>query len=117
MIASVKSIDLIDYENWGFWPDDTEDFCVAAEAMIGLEESDGADIFSFDVCTPEWFRKNRLEKAAFGRSIIFVNEYDEESIKRLVIEIVRQTNGANWAEIASKLCRYMRWEFEDYQSS
>jgi len=116
MIAEVKSIDLIDHENWAYWPDDIEDFCVASEAMIGPLGEDGAEIFSFEVCTPKWFAKNRLGSAAFARNIVFVSEYDEQAVKDLVYEIARKADGSSWNEVANKLSRYLRWEFEDYQA-
>ena len=116
MIAEVKSIDLIDHENWAYWPDDIEDFCVAAEAMIGPLGEDGAEILSFEVCTPKWFAKNRLGSAAFARNIVFVSEYDEQAVKDLVYEIARKADGSSWNEVANKLSRYLRWEFEDYQA-
>lgn len=115
MIAAVKSINLIDYENWAYWPDDVEDFCVAAEAMIGPREEESADIFSFEVCTPKWFSKNRLESATFARHIVFVSEYDEQAVKSLIADIVAKTTGNTWVEVAGKLSRYLLWEFEDYQ--
>ncbi len=115
MKATVKSVDLIDYENWAYWPDDTEDFGLAAEAMIGSAESDGADIFSFEICTPKWFKRNRLDDATFARSTLFVAEYDEDQIKNHVIKLVQSIEGDSWADIAAKLSRFMTWEYEDYQ--
>nr|WP_248305848.1 immunity 8 family protein [Devosia sp. MC1541] len=116
MIATVKSIDLIDHENWAYWPDDVEDFCVAAEAMIGPDGEDGADIFSFEVCTPKWFYKNRLNSAAFARHVVFVSAYDEKAVQNLVVDTVANITGGTWSEIAEKLSRHFRWEYEDYRS-
>ncbi|TQX86053.1 MULTISPECIES: Imm8 family immunity protein [Rhizobium] len=115
MIATAKSIELIDYENWNYWPDDVKNFCAAAEAMIGPVENDGAEIFSFEICTPKWFAENRLAKATFTRGIVFVPEYDEQAVKMIIADLVAKTSGDTWGEIAEKLSRYLRWEFEDYQ--
>lgn len=117
MKAIVKAIDLIDYENWAYWPDSTEDFGVAAEAMIGSAESGGADIFSFEICTPIWFKRNRLDDLAFARSTLFVAEYDEDQIKNHVIKLVLSIEGDSWVDIAAKLSRFMTWEYEDYQAA
>lgn len=114
MIGKVKSIDLIDHDNWAYWPEDPLNFCVAVEAMIGPAEEDGAEIFSFEVCTPMWFTENRLKSATFIRHIVFVQEYDEDEIKHLIYRLVAETPGSSWTEIAVKLSRFMRWEFEDY---
>ena len=115
MKASIKSIDLIDYDSWGYWPDDIEDFCVAAEALIGLEEGKGADIFSFDICTPKWFGQNILRDIAFARGTLFVRQYDEQLIKKHIFEIVQTVEGQSWQEIVEKLSLFMRWEYEDYR--
>lgn len=116
MIATMKSIDLIDHEHWAYWPDDVEDFCVAAEAVIGPDGEDGADIFSFKVCTPKWFYKNRLNSAAFARHVVFVSAYDEKAVQTSWSTQWRISPGGTWSEIAEKLSRYFRWEYEDYQS-
>ena len=115
MIAVVKSIELIDYESWVYRPDDIENFGIAAEAMIGPIDEEGADIFSFEICTPRWFAKNKLGSAAFARHVVFVPIYDEQAIKHLVVDTVRRTTGNTWGEIAEKLSRYFLWEFEDYK--
>lgn len=114
MIASIKSIDLIDHDNWNYCPDDVTDFCVAAEAIIGLEESEGGDIFSFEVCSPTWLERRCRGKANFIRHVLVVNEYEETAIKSAVNDLVRGICGENWAEIAKQLARHMFWEFEDY---
>ncbi|MGL3609080.1 Imm8 family immunity protein [Rhizobium sp. G187] len=116
MIAEVKSIELIDYENWIYWPDDIEKFCVAAEAMIGPVGEEGADIFSFEICTPKWFEEERNEKAAFARAVVFLRTYDELAAKTIIRKLVDTTSGDTWIEIAQKLNRYLRWEFEDYKA-
>lgn len=114
MKASVKSIDLIDHENWAYWPDDEESFCVAAEALIGPIEEEGGDIFSFEICTAKWFFTNKNRVTGFARAIIFVPEYDEQTIRKTVTGLVARTSGSTWVEIGTKLSRYLRWEFEDY---
>lgn len=115
MKAEIRSIDLIDYDNWAYWPDDTDDFYVAAEALIGPKDSEGAEIFSFEICSPKWFSRHRANSAIFVRHMIFMNEYDEQAVKNAVVELVKNASGDTWTEVAEKLSRYMFWEFEDYQ--
>ena len=115
MRAKIESIDLIDHENWAYFPDDMSNFCVAAEALIGPEDDQGAEIFGFEVCTPIWFSENLGDGPLFLRHVILINEYNEQEIKRIVESLVERTFGNSWHEIAEKLSRYMRWEFEDYQ--
>jgi len=81
MKAVVKSIELINYENWDYWPYDPTNFCIAAEALIGVQGSDGKEIFSFEVCSPRWLVEHGQEEAYFVRHIILMAEYDEARIK------------------------------------
>ena len=116
MKAEIRSIDLIDYEDWAYWPDDPCNFHVAAEALIGPEGSPGAEIFSFEVCTSRWVILHGEREAHFVRHLILMDEYDENALKSLVRNLVENTTGETWREIAEKLARYMFWEFEDYQT-
>jgi hypothetical protein len=115
MRGSIKSIELIDHENWSYWPGDPTNFCVAAEVLIGPEDSPGEEIFSFEVCTLRWLAEHGEQKPHFVRHVILMNEYDEEALKSLVRQLVGNTTGETWNEVAEKLARYMFWEFEDYQ--
>lgn len=115
MKAIVRSVHLIDHENWDYWPDDPFEFCVAAEAMIGPQSENGTEIFSFEVCSPRWFERHRGDKGMFVRHVLLVNEYDEQIIKNAVTDIVEKASGATWRQVATKLARYMFWEFEDYE--
>lgn len=115
MKGEVRSIHLVDYDDWQYWPEDPSDFCVAAEALVGPEGGIGADIFSFEVCSPRWFEKNRGEKGTFVRHILLINEYDPLAIKKVVDDIVSMVSGENWNEVAILLARFMFWEFEDYK--
>lgn len=115
MKAKIKSIELIDFENWHYYPDDISNFCVSAEAIIGAKGSEGADIFSFQICTPKWLEQNKNGVAVFVRHLLLVSEYDEVLIKQTVADLVSGIAGENWSEIAQKLARHMFWEFEDYQ--
>lgn len=116
MRGEIKSIHLIDYDDWQYTPDNPLEFCVAAEALIGPEGMEGLEIFSFEICSPQWFAKYRGRGATFIRHMLFVNEYDEEAIKNAVAELVTQFSAETWVELANRLARYMLWEFEDYQS-
>lgn len=121
MRAVIRWIDLTDHQNWSYWPDDTENFCVAVQALIGPEDGLGEEIFQFEACSPKWFAENRVchpifaSSPVFARHIVFMNEYDEDELKKSVSVLVEKTTGKSWHEVAEKLSRYMHWEFEDYK--
>ncbi|MES0870868.1 Imm8 family immunity protein [Pseudovibrio sp. SCP19] len=116
MKAEVKCFCMVGQEWSAYWPEDVTDFHFAADATIGIKGGKGGDIFSFEVCTPKWFARERGTAASFMRHIIFVNEYDETQIQKLVVDLVENTIGQDWEEIARVLSRYMFWEFEDYEN-
>ncbi|MGE6786275.1 Imm8 family immunity protein [Ensifer adhaerens] len=99
-----------------FYPDDVKNFYFAAEALIGPEEGQGYEIFSFEVCTPSWFEENRLDAPTFARHCIFMKEYNSGALIQLVRDAVSSTQGETWTELANKLGRLMFWEFEDYEA-
>jgi hypothetical protein len=115
MKAEIKSISLAGLEINSFWPNAIDDFSVGGDAVIGITGQEGGDIFSFTVCSPKWFAKQNSEKAVFVRHFIFMNEYDDFALKGLIQELVRNTSGNSWDEIALQLSRYLFWEFEDYE--
>ncbi|CAM3600882.1 immunity 8 family protein [Agrobacterium radiobacter] len=117
MRAEIKSYSMVGGELANYWPDDPTDFCVGMDVTVGVIGGEGGDIFSFEVCSPKWFHKNRVDKPTFARHVLFVNEYDEAAIKLAVQQLVNSVFGETWDEIATTLARYMFWEFEDYDVS
>jgi hypothetical protein len=114
MKTELKKIRLIDHEIDSYCPVDLHDFYVAAEALIGVADPDGADIFSFEVSTPGWFARNRMQGPTFARHWMFMDHYDPQELEALVRRIIADAEGDTWDEVANKLARYMFWEFEDY---
>ena len=117
MRAELKDFYPVDFEKWHYWPEDEEDFGFPAEALIGPKDGRGEEIYSFWVCSPKWFAKNKIEKPRFVRHYFFMNEYDETTLKRLVEGFVNNTTAKTWSGITEKLSRFMFSEFEDYQES
>ncbi|WP_183721850.1 Imm8 family immunity protein [Rhizobium sp. BK060] len=83
--------------------------------MIGIAGQEGAEIFSFEVSTPSWFAENRMDEPTFVRHWIFMDHYNPQALEALVRRTIADTEGETWNEIATKLARYMFWEYEDYQ--
>ena len=116
MKAVVKYFSMVGGELSEYWPDDPANFCIGVDVTLSQEGSPGGDIFSFEVCTPRWLAEHGERKPHFIRHVILMDEYDEEGMKSLVRQLVENTTGETWSEVAEKLARYMFWEFEDYQS-
>lgn len=117
MKAVIKSYSVEGEELDNYWPDDTSDFCIEMDVTVGVQGKEGGDIFSFEVCSPKWFQKNRAQHPAFSRHILFVNEYDDCAIKETIGKLVSEASGETWDDITNILSRFMFWEFEDYEKS
>ena len=127
MQAAISSMNIEDHRSDQHWFDDPTDFCVIVELNISSSTVDSGDIFSLTICSPKWFGKNvvcppkhhpthdRNNRAVFGRHYLFMDIYDEDEINRTLRDHVEAAHGDDWDEIATRLARYFRWEFEDYR--
>lgn len=115
MKAVIRSYSMVGEEFDSYWPDDPADFCIGMDVTVGAQGGAGGDIFSFEVCSPKWFQRNRAEHPAFSRHILFMNEYDRCAIKKAAEKLVAEASGETWDQIANILSRFMFWEFEEYE--
>lgn len=92
-------------------PDDPENFSFLLQVMFGPKGRIGEESFDVVVCSVEWVRKNT---PLIGSHHIIVSEFDLELIKRTICEFAQQCSGATWSEVARKLSRLGKWEFENY---
>lgn len=112
-IRRFHSPDVSDLNSWT--PPDPTCFGFLLQVLVGPQDAEGEESFDFVVCTPDWLRERRGEQAVvLGRHHILLFEYDFERIKKALTEIVGKASGESWPDVASKIARYGRWEFEDY---
>lgn len=81
---------------------------------IGFSESKGGDLFQLHICSPEWIRRNTWV-ARWGRHMLIVDKYDPEKIISTVNELLQSIDADNWLVAATKISRFLDWEFEDYR--
>ena len=117
--AELRSLDCTDIPDadWEGWrPDDPETFGVEVTAGVGPAGAEGCEWFSFWVCTPGWVAvEERLPKDfAFSRYLL-IRRWDSVLVERAIGDLIRRTRGDSWTEVAAKLSRYAKWEFEDYK--
>ncbi|WP_298297530.1 Imm8 family immunity protein [uncultured Litoreibacter sp.] len=127
--AVLNKISLDDYRGPDHWFDDPRDFCVIVDLQIADKEMDGGDLFSLTVCSLKWFDNNVIHPpvqhashdhrtcSVFGRHHLFVDQFDEAEIEKTVRELICSIRGDDWSDVAQKLSRYFRWEFEDCKKS
>lgn len=119
MKAELKSLTSVDIDELTYWPDDEAMFAFNVDAAIGPDTDDSSNSFCFFVCTPNWILSKAINRdfgdfGVFGKHMIVVTEYDWDKIRQLIENLCSDTSGESWNEIARKLARYGRWEFEDH---
>lgn len=116
MRAQLKHLHSPDIDLENYWPENEANFGFLLEASIGIEGSDGGDIFQFMVCTPEWLKiKYSEQKSVWGSNKLIVFGYDFDVIRTEIIRYVECCTGEDWVTIARKLSKVGAWEFENYQ--
>jgi hypothetical protein len=84
--------------------------------MVGSDEAPGADSFDTIVCTADWLRERYANPEIVNlRHHLLMFEYNYEALWAFVEDFCANCSGSNWNEVASKLGRLGKWEFEDYQ--
>jgi hypothetical protein len=82
--------------------------------MIGPQGTQEAESFDIVVCTPDWLRSNMEGAILSGRNYLFLKQYDYEVVARYLREFSSSCQGRTWHEVAEKVSRVGKWEFEDY---
>jgi len=112
-LKRLHSPDIKDLEN--YLPEDHQNFGFLLQAMIGPECLEGEESFDIEVCTPKWLEeKYNIDDVVIGRHHIIVQEYNYKRIVNTINKYISNCDGANWDEVALKVSRLGRWEFEDY---
>jgi immunity protein 8 of polymorphic toxin system len=117
MRAVLKGLDSADVRDLDkYSPDDPECFGFYLEASFGPEGSPGEELFGIMVCTPRWLENEVRENNGIliGRHYLIVDRYDFGRLKRFLADYASQCEGSSWEEVAAKVARLGRWEFEDY---
>ncbi len=115
MIAELKSLFSSDVDLGAYWPSEPNIFNIWIRAMIGPQGEEASESFDFEVVSADSFHFNESNCAMWGRHKIILQHYDLSLVEKKIAELCRRTTGDSWLEIATKLARYGKWEFEDYQ--
>jgi hypothetical protein len=115
VLKSFYSPDIPDLQSYR--PDTPDSFGFLLQAIYGPDEGPGDESFDMIVCTTRWLEEKVLEEDGIlmGHHYLLVTSCDIERIKGFLTEYGSQCSGASWHEVAQKLGRLGKWEFEDYQ--
>jgi hypothetical protein len=115
-LRSLHSADSKDGSLASFHPDDAGHFVLRVTALVGPAGQEGEEGFDFTVCSPAWLAQDELPKGfAFQRHTLLVARWDAGLVERAISDLCLRTEGEDWTEVAQKLSRFGRWEFEDYR--
>lgn len=114
VLKRLHSPDVLNIES--YTPDDPTNFCLLLQIMFGPENSEGEESFDVVVCTPRWLT-TEVEKRGFidGRHHIILDKFDLDLLRSYFTEFAKECSGKTWQEVARKLSRLGKWEFEDYK--
>jgi Immunity protein 8 len=108
--------DAPELDSESFRPDDPENFGVSITAFVGPSDDRGEEMFDFVVCSARWLLENPPEKGFwFLRHHVLLTTWDYGVLERALRDLCAHAEGDTWNEVATKLSRYGRWEFEDYR--
>jgi len=93
---------------------ESEPFCVLIQAMFGSVGADGEESFDVLVCNPLWVEEEARRGAFSGRHHLIVARFDINEIRAFLQNAAVESAGEPWDEVARKLARVGKWEFEDY---
>lgn len=114
---SLKSIHSPDFDLDSFVPEEDDCFGFLLQAFFGPVNSPGEESFDIFVCTPSWLERNLAEESVVsGRHYLFMKRHDLRVLRAYLNKCAQQCDGATWSEVALKLGRFGKWEFEDYKA-
>jgi hypothetical protein len=116
MKATIRSLHSPDVDLDQFLPDDPEDVGVLIQVLVGPADGPGEESFDVMLCTPNWLKSwIRSHGPTIGRHHLIVERYDLEQIRQYLSSVIEAEHGNTWQELASRISRIGKWEFEDYQ--
>jgi Immunity protein 8 len=117
MMAELKRLHSPDVVELSNWTPESKDFAILLQIVVGPAGSPGEESFDVTLCSSAWVTRQVAEaKILEGRHLLIVAEYNYSLISDYISGYVSSCEGRTWQEIASKLSRLGRWEFEDYSN-
>ncbi len=117
MRATVLSIGSSDFDVATYRPHDPSDDGIQLRIYAGPSGGPGYESFDLTVCTPAWLarRVQEVGRPIIGRHYLIVDSMDVEAVLAFLRKQVESIEAPTWREVAAKVGRLARWEFEDYR--
>jgi hypothetical protein len=115
MKAELKTLHSPDVNDLrSFVPAAPERFSVFVQAMIGPAGDDSWESFDIVVCSPGSLAQEAESGPVLGLHRIVMAKFDYDALAGTISTFCEQCEGTTWPEVARRLARLGRWEFEDY---
>ena len=111
-LKRLHSPDVYDLRNPNI--DESKPYCVLVQAMFGPENVDGEESFDLIVCNQLWVEQQRVRGQFPDPHQFVVERFDVREIEEYMRKAAADSLGADWEEVAAKLGRFGKWEFDDY---
>ncbi|UTW56755.1 Imm8 family immunity protein [Kordiimonas sp. SCSIO 12610] len=97
-------------------PEDQEDFWADIVAEIGPEHGKGAEMFTFQVCSPKWLEHSlKSNDFIIDKNLIIIEKFDWQLIETAIKKLIARFECDTWEELAKEIDRYGEWEFHNYK--
>ena len=84
--------------------------------MVGPVGKPGEESFDVVVCTPRWLdRRVREGSPLIGRHHLVIERWDAARVRLYLTRAVESEEAPTWPELAIKIGRIGKWEFDDYR--
>ena len=115
MKAELRRMHSPDVADLRSWSPASEGFAVLVQLMVGHSDGPGEESFDVTVCTAGWLAERAAtEGVVDARHHVVVDSYNHDRIEQYFTRRVAACDGSTWQEVAAKVGRLGRWEFEDY---
>ncbi len=112
-LKRLHSPDIIDLKS--FKPEEENNFSFLLQFFVGIEDEEGEETFSLEVCSPAWIEDNYdIDDVLIGRHHIIIQQYNYDKLLKFIVGLIDKCPGDNWNDITNKLSRFGLYEFEDY---
>jgi hypothetical protein len=115
MKAELKRIYCPDYDIKTYYPENEDNFSVFLQIFVGIEGEEFEESFDVELFTPQYLIENHQgDEIVIGKRAIIVFDYNFSNLEKRLKKYCDSCTGSTWGEIANKLMRMGKWEFEDY---
>lgn len=109
----LHSPDVHDLEKYE--PPEDEPYYILVQAMFGPEGIDAEESFDALFCNTIYVRQQKSLGLNLEKYDVVLDKYHFNRILDYFNNAALNSEGASWNEVAEKLSRYGKWEFENYR--